>query len=110
MLKDGDLPTPLLVHAGMYITQGEKGSVLNGFTCGLRRFGKEEIEVVGTSAQPAELFGFLVSIAEYVISEDVELKDGETIGFSDDEKLPIALSDAVSIDGESLKIGFKNLQ
>lgn len=108
VMKDGDLPMPIMIHAGMYLSQAAGGSVLSGFTYGLRRFGKEEIEVLGSRAQPQELFGFLMSVAEYVIGEDITLRDGETIGFSEDEKLPITLSDAVSFKGQSLKIGFMN--
>ncbi|MBR1765210.1 MAG: DUF4261 domain-containing protein [Ruminococcus sp.] len=108
VMKDDELPMPILIYTHMYLSQAAQGSVLNGFTYGLRRFGKEEIEILETSAQPQELFGFLMSIAEYTLTSDEELKDGDTIGFTEDEKLPIKLSDAVNFTGQSLKIGFMN--
>ena len=108
IIKNGDLPMPILIYSHMYLSQAPQGSMLNGFTFGLRRFGKEEIEVLETNAQPHELFSFLMSISEYALTSDEELKDGDTIGFSEDEKLPITLSDAVNFDGKSLKIGFMN--
>ncbi len=46
----------------------------------------------------------MYTICEYVIVEDIELKDGETIGFSEDQKLPIKLSKGVSVPGDTLKI------
>ena len=45
-------------------------------------FGKEEMEVLNTDAEPEELRDFLASLASYVLACDVTLQDGETIGFS----------------------------
>ncbi|MBR4555041.1 MAG: DUF4261 domain-containing protein [Ruminococcus sp.] len=102
-LKNGDLPVPIMLHVGMYLNSD---SLLCGFTYGLRAFGFEEIEVIGSRAQPPQLFNFLLAISDYVISGDVVLRDGETVGFTDEQKLPITHSKAVSFDGDSLKIGF----
>lgn len=102
-MKNGDLPVPILIFLGVYLT-GE--SKLCAFTQGMRFFGKEEIEVVDSLKQPQELIGFMYSIAEYVLSEDVELKDGETIGFTEEQKLPISVGKGVSVEGNSIKIGF----
>ena len=77
-----------------------------GYTEGLTAFGKDEIEVLNTQAQPGELRGFLGDIAYYLITEDVTLRDGETIGFSEDQRLPITRSAGAAVDGMSLKIGF----
>ena len=73
---------------------------------GMRFFGYEEMEIVDSPKQPNDLLGFLLSISEYVLSEGVELKDGETIGFSEEQKLPITLSDGVSVPGKTLKIKY----
>ena len=70
----------------------------------LRFFGKQEMEILGSSYEPDEVLSFMYTICEYVIVEDIELKDGETIGFSEDQKLPIKLSEGVSVPGETLKI------
>lgn len=100
-MKQDELPIPIMVYVGMYIT---KDGLLCGYTSGLRYFGYEEIEVVDTPVQPEELYRFLLAISDYVISADVHLKDGETIGFTDEQKLPITLSDGVSVEGQTLKI------
>jgi len=104
-LKKGQMPIPIMLHFGMYVN---KESLLCGFTYGLRALGKQEIEVIGSHAQPQELFSFLLSISEYILSEDIELKDGETIGFTEEQRLPITVSKSVSYDdGDTVKIGFK---
>ena len=48
----------------------------------------------------------MLSISEYVLSEDVELKDGETIGFTDEQRLPIKVSEGVSVQGTTIKVGY----
>lgn len=105
-IKKGAVPIPIMLHIGIYLT---RDTLLRGFTYGLRAFGREEIEVIDSTAQPQELFNFLLAISDYVITQEVDLKDGETIGFTEDQKLPITVSDAVSIDGKSVKIGFKTV-
>mgnify|MGYP000547423080 CR=1 FL=1 len=87
---------------GMYLAK----TGLCAFTSGMRFFGYEEMEIVDSPKQPNDLLGFLLSISEYVLSEGVELKDGETIGFSEEQKLPITLSDGVSVPGKTLKIKY----
>ena len=54
-------------------------------------FGKEEMEVSNTDAEPEELRDFLASLASYVLACDVTLQDGETIGFSADDKHTLSL-------------------
>ncbi|MBQ4248220.1 MAG: DUF4261 domain-containing protein [Ruminococcus sp.] len=99
-IDKGDYPIPIYVYVGMYV---ENGGVY-AFTSGMRFFGKQEMEILGSSYEPDEVLSFMYTICEYVIVEDIELKDGETIGFSEDQKLPIKLSEGVSVPGETLKI------
>lgn len=103
VMKHGEFPTPIAIHVGMYLSQGK----MNAYTVGMSLFGKDEIEVIGSLAQPAELFSFMLSIAEYVILEDAVLHPGETIGFSEEQKLPISKSKGVSIEVDTIKIGYK---
>lgn len=91
-----------LVHFGL--VQTETG--LSGYTCGLKPFGKNEIEVLDSQAAPADLREFLIDISSYVVEQNVTLKHGETIGFNAEQKLPITRSEGVYVEGESLKIGF----
>ena len=76
------------------------------YTVGLANFGYDEIEILESAATPQQLRDFLTSISLYVIQDNVVLRDGETIGFTADEKLPITKSKGVAVEGESLKIGY----
>ncbi|MBQ7919356.1 MAG: DUF4261 domain-containing protein [Lachnospiraceae bacterium] len=102
MMKQGMFPLFNLVWFGLYKT--DKG--FSGYTSGLAAFGKDEIEVIDSQANPNDLAEFLSDIANYVLEYDVTLRDGETIGFSAEQKLPISRSQGVMVQGMSLKIGF----
>lgn len=102
VLDEGGFPVFNLVWIGLY--KGENGMCC--YTCGMNNFGYDEMEVIDSSAESNELFGFMADIADYVINENVTLKDGETIGFTEEQKLPISKSTGVAVEGESLKIRF----
>ena len=102
VMKDGDVPYLNWVHFGLY----RMGDILNGYTYGLSAFGKDEIEVVGYEADPVDLRNFLMDISVYVLSNDVVLLDGETIGFSEKQRLSISKSPGVAIERDTLKIEY----
>ena len=104
MIKEDELPIFNWVWFGLYRSEGG----LNGYTYGMDVFGKEEMEVLNTDAEPEDLRDFLASLASYVLACDVTLKDGETIGFSADDKHTITRSSGVSLpeDQMTLKIGW----
>ena len=108
MLKKDELPIFNWVWFGLYRSEGG----LNGYTYGMDVFGKEEMEVLNTDAEPEELRDFLASLASYVLACDVTLQDGETIGFSADDKHTITRSPGVSLPEEqmTLKIGYEPIK
>lgn len=101
-LNEDAFPISNLVWVGLH--KNEKG--LCGYTDGMRNFGYDEMEVLNSSVEPIELLDFLSSIANYVITEDVILNDGETIGFTADQQLAITKSQGVAVEGDSLKIEY----
>ena len=105
MLKEDELPIFNWIWFGLYRSEGG----LNGYTYGMDVFGKEEMEVLNTDAEPEELRDFLASLASYVLACDVTLQDGETIGFSADDKHTITRSPGVSLPEEqmTLKISYE---
>ena len=107
MMKEDELPIFNWIWFGLYRSEGG----LNGYTYGMDVFGKEEMEVLNTDAGPEDLRDFLANLASYVLECDVTLKDGETIGFSEDDKHTITRSPGVSLpeDQMTLKIGWEPL-
>lgn len=102
VMKDGRLPVMNWIWFGLY--PGEKGFCC--YTFGMDVFGKDEMEVLDVDAEPADLRAFLSGLAVYVLENDVVLNDGETIGFSEDDKHAITRSKGVSLPGMTLKIAY----
>ena len=108
MMKEDELPIFNWIWFGLYRSEGG----LNGYTYGMDMFGKEEMEVLNADTEPEELRDFLASLSSYVLACDVMLKDGETIGFSADDKHTITRSAGVSLPEEqmTLKISWEPLE
>ena len=106
MLKKDELPIFNWVWFGLYRSEGG----LNGYTYGMDMFGKDEMEVLGTDAKPSDLRDFLANLVSYVLENDVELHDGETIGFAADDKHTITRSPGISLPEEqmTLKISWES--
>ena len=92
-MSDDELPISNWIWFGLW--RDEHG--MNGYTYGMASFGKDEMEVLGTNAKPSNLRDFLASLASYVLENDVELHDGETIGFAADDKHTITRSPGVGL-------------
>ena len=106
MMQNDELPIFNWIWFGLW--RDENG--INGYTYGMDVFGKDEMEVLGTDAEPGDLRDFLASLVSYVLENDVELQDGETIGFTADDKHTITRSPGVSLpeDQMTLKISWKS--
>ncbi len=101
-LRLDEIPLLDLVFVGL--TRSEKG--ICGYTNGLRSFGKEEMEIVDSQRPPKDVHMLLLNIVSYVVQGDVTLNDGETLGYTAEQKLPITRSEGLNVDGSSLKIAF----
>ncbi len=107
MMQEDELPIFNWIWFGLW--RDENG--MNGYTYGLDVFGKDEMEVLGTNAKPSDLRNFLANLTSYVLENDVELHDGETIGFAADDKHTITRSPGVGLPEEqmTLKISWASL-
>ena len=61
---------------------------------------------VYADADLGDIRAYVVMLALYVLSYDVTLRDGETIGFSEEQKLTIKLSEGIAIEGDTLKVEY----
>jgi hypothetical protein len=99
-LKEGGIPTMLWIYIGL-----RKYATGNcGYTYGLKDFQKLEMEVIDSKLSLEDLFNFLSNIASYVISGEVTLKSGQTIGNTADQKIAITSSKGRFVEGESIKL------
>ena len=100
MMQEDELPIFNWIWFGLW--RDEHG--MNGYTYGMASFGKDEMEVLGTDAKPSDLRDFLASLASYVLENDVDLHDGETIGFAEDDKHTITRSPGVGLPEEQMTL------
>ena len=103
MIRDGELPIFTWVWFGLYRT--ENG--LSTYTYGMKAFGKLELEILDVDEEAGKLLSFISSISSYVLQDDVEFKDGETIGLSEEDIHQITLSKGVALPEKTLKISYE---
>lgn len=103
MIYEGYFPIYNLVWFG--IDYASKG--VSGYTDGMRLFGKYELEVLDAYLEPENLYEFLISLASYLIEENVDLKDGDSIGFTPEQQCIVQLSNGVAHSFDTLKIQYQ---
>ena len=104
LMKSDALPLLDFVWLGLSNAEG----VLRGYTMGMENFRKLEMEFLNFSGNPHEFLSFMLAIVSYIIEGDIVLNDGETIGFSEEQKFKITLSDGIEFnDRKTLKIDCK---
>lgn len=104
VMKDNVLPVLNWIWFGIY-SDGTQSGI---YTYGLKKFGKDELEVYayGSNTDFNEIRNFTIDIANYVLEGDVTLKDGQTIGLTATQKCLITRSEGLALDGETLKIRY----
>lgn len=103
-MKEDTLPILNWIWIGLY--RSEKG--VSGYTYGMDTFGKRELEVLDAKVDGNNVYDFLISLVSYILEENVELQDGETIGFSKNDIHEIRLSKGVALpDQDTLKISYE---
>lgn len=100
LLLESVLPIQLWVYLGI-LHKGEKTDL---YTYGMKEFGKSEMEIIDANVESDEGYDFLLGVLSYILELDVTLNDGETIGFSEEQKIKITESKAIYLEGNSLKL------
>lgn len=102
LMDNEDLPLYNWIFFGL-VKENNKQSV---YTYGLADFGKIDMEIVESDNSLEELNEMMFNLTHYVIAFDVTLKEGETIGLSEDQKLKISKSKGHFLDGKTLKVEY----
>ena len=102
LMSQDYLPLNLWIYFGLRKTENGR----SGYTYGLKDFGKHEVEILGSKKSYSEIRGILFNTAHYVLDYDVIFRDGQTIGFTEDEKISISLSKGHFVDGHTFKLNF----
>lgn len=101
-MSDQHLPLHIWIYFGFRTENGKQ----SGYTYGLTEFGKKEMEIIDSSRSLEELNEIMYNMIHYVLAYNVNLRSGETIGISAEQKLMITESRGHFIEGNTLKIGY----
>jgi hypothetical protein len=101
---DGNDGLPL--YTWIYFGLRQEGNLRSVYTYGLAAFNKTEMEIIGSTLPFDDLSDMMYNITSYVLAYNVNLKDGETIGLSAEQKLKISLSQGKFLEGKTLKINY----
>mgnify|MGYP002374345689 FL=1 len=102
LISGGYLPLNLWIYFGLRVT--DNGN--SGYTYGLKEFNKTEIEIVDSCRRLEDIRGFLFNIAYYMLEYNVTFQDGQTIGDSEEEKIPIRFSKGKFVQGDTFKFAY----
>jgi hypothetical protein len=95
-------PLNLWVYFGLKINRGKNF----GYTYGLKEFNKKEMEILDSAKDLEEIRAFLFNMAHYVLEYNVEFKEGQTCGLSEDQKIKISFSKGHLAEGETFKLAY----
>jgi hypothetical protein len=88
----GNLPLHLWID--FRLEQNEDGSC-RLFTTGMNVFDKMEIEIPHSTKAPAEILNLAQAIAKYLLTSEKMIREGETIGRSESEKVRVSYAPSV---------------
>jgi len=99
-LRTNGMPVNLWVYIGL--RRSDAGDSV--YTYGLTEFGKQEMEVIDSKMDLEDLYVFMGNICAYVIGSNVTFRSGETLGYTEEQKIKITSSKGRFVDGYSLKL------
>lgn len=102
LMTEEELPLYNWIYFGLRQEKGKQSI----YTYGLADFDKKEMEIVDSEKSLEELNEVMFNLTHYVIASDIKLNDGETIGFTADQKLKISESKGKFLQGTTLKIKY----
>jgi hypothetical protein len=101
-MSDQHLPLNVWVYFGLRVTAAGN----SGYTYGLKKFNKTELEIVNSSRSLEDIRKLLFDIAHYLLYYDVTFQHGDTTGGSQEEKIPIEYSKGHFVAGDTFKLVF----
>lgn len=87
-LSKGKFPT--LTHVNLSAYSKDENVTVSCYTSGLEKFGKRNFHVSTAADNAKKLFDTVLELTEYIIENDITLKDGETVEPAIARKLGIA--------------------
>jgi len=85
---------PIEVWIDFRVGMNDDGKSAAGFTTGMKALGLMELEAIASSEPPAELHQRLTGLARYLLENGPVIKDRDTIGEDEHERIRVVYSDS----------------
>ena len=103
-LRDDMLPMVNLIWVDMDF---EDDDTISLSTSGMELFKQLNVEFLHCPWHPERAWNYILSVAEYILTSDIKVEDGHSIGRTEEEQLIVHIDEPVHADGlESIQIFF----
>ena len=103
-LRDDMLPMVNLIWVDMDF---EDDDTISLSTSGMELFKQLNVEFLHCPWHPERAWNYILSVAEYVLTSDIKVEDGHSIGRTEEEELIVHIDEPVYADGlQSIQIFF----
>ena len=85
----------------------EEDGTISLYTSGMEEFDQLNVEFLHCPWDPERAWNYILSVAEYVLTSDIKVEDGHSIGRTEEEQLIVHIDEPVYADGlQSIQIFF----
>ena len=85
----------------------EEDGTISLYTSGMEEFDQLNVEFLHCPWDPERAWNYILSVAEYVLTSDIKVEEGHSIGRTEEEQLIVHIDEAVYADGlQSIQIFF----
>lgn len=103
-LRDDMLPMANLIWVDMDF---EDDDTISLSTSGMELFKQLNVEFIHCPWHPEKAWNYILSVADYVLTSDTTVEDGDSVGRTDDEQMTVHINEPVHADGlQSIQIFF----
>lgn len=104
---NNEIPIMLWVYIGF--ARNQQGTYI--YTIGMEKFQKHEMEILNSQEDMVNLMLMLSGMCNHIVKNNLVMNDGETFGFSEEQKWAISLSKSVYSPVEtSLKLQVQDIE
>ena len=80
-------------------------------TSGMELFKQLNIELLHCPWDPERAWNYILSVADYILTSDIKVQDGDSVGRTEEEQMTIHINEPVHADGlQSIQILFDDTE
>jgi hypothetical protein len=92
---------PLLLWIGLKFSRDDDGK-FSALTMGLKQYGRMNVETLHSQKAPEDVIEFTTNIPTYLAKTDEKIRNGDTVGFTADEKIRLTYEPSIMGSGDTV--------